>query len=635
MKKEIEILAPAGNPESFWTAIKAGANAVYLGLDGFNARSRAKNFRIDELIDIIEMARKNNVKVYITVNILIKNNELSKLVNFIYKVVSAKPDALIIQDLGLFYLLKKMNYPHIHFSTQAAIHNSIGVRYAKMMGAERSILARELTLSEIAACAKEGEIEIFVHGALCYSLSGNCLFSSYLGGMSANRGKCKQPCRRLFNLSKRKKRHLFSMKDLELVNYLPQLINAGVSSLKIEGRMKRSEYVDTVVSSYKSVLDGDITASEAREILKSDFGRLKTSYFMGDLVKDSISEFPYAGIYLGNGEVIDNKIILKQNAECSSGDKIKIYLNESDSDSFTVVDAKDNEIIISDKIKRTQNIDVYKVSNVTTKIKNIKFKKQYITDIPKKLVSKYINIKQNEPHHKEMIYFRVKSYNDIKKIIKTGSQHKYILSIDNLKTNDYARNDLIIELPLFIAEKELDNYRNMIKKLVDKGFINYSISHISQQLLLPKGVNIMANEYVYTLNDLSIKQLRLLKIENFVVSIENDIPNLSNYKDKTGIVPVFFTPALFSSRMPVKEAKIKDKLNSYLVSRKGRLTCVYPEKPVCIFGFLKKIDSYKKFLIDLSTPNLNETDFDKIITAFINRKNLDNTSKFNFKKGLW
>ena len=142
-----------------------------------------------------------------------------------------------------------------HLSTQAGIHNSLGTTFATKVGVERSILARELTLSEIKACSQQGETEIFVHGALCYSLSGYCLFSSYLGGMSANRGKCKQPCRRAFNLTKRKKEHLFSLKDMELINYLPQLADAGVKSLKIEGRMKRPEYVEQVIRAYRLALE--------------------------------------------------------------------------------------------------------------------------------------------------------------------------------------------------------------------------------------------------------------------------------------------------------------------------------------------------------------------------------------------
>ena len=244
---EIELLAPAGSEESLIAAVNAGCNAVYLGLEGFNARSRAKNFKVEELPDILTYCHKRGVKVFITLNTLIKNNEITNLVRMLYQIVACRPDGIIIQDFALLYLLQKLDFRHIHFSTQAGIHNSIGVIFASENGIERSILARELTLEEITKASQVGETEIFIHGALCYSLSGSCLFSSYLGGMSANRGKCKQPCRRAFNLTKRKKEHLFSLKDLELIDYLPQLKNAGVKSLKIEGRMKRAEYVNQEV----------------------------------------------------------------------------------------------------------------------------------------------------------------------------------------------------------------------------------------------------------------------------------------------------------------------------------------------------------------------------------------------------
>lgn len=636
---KIELLAPAGSTEALLAAIEAGCDALYLGLDSFNARSRAKNFKLEELADILTYCHSRRVKVFITLNTLIRNNEMGNLLKILYQIVACQPDGIIIQDFALLYLLQKLNFPHIHFSTQAGIHNSYGVAFAAQNGVERSILARELTLSEITAASKQGETEIFIHGALCYSLSGTCLFSSYLGGMSANRGKCKQPCRRAFNLSKRKKEHLFSLKDLELIDFLPQLQAAGVKSLKIEGRMKRAEYVSQVVKAYRLALDKPEQIEQAKELLNNDFGRSKTSYFTGGSVVNAITDQPFAGILLGEAKLRGNKLSFKAVADCQIGDKIKLYFGEEDSATFTITSLdSEGEITISETLPNAEKVFVYKVSGQDETSLSYSFKKQHLPNISKAKLTELTSLKYpgKTKTSPTTLYLRIAQLEDIKFIPKTKYRLKYLLSLERFKnTEAFLQDNLYWELPLFIAEADLLKTKELIKKIQQRGYQNFAISHISQLLLLPKGVKVLTNEYIYALNDLAIQQLKDWGIESYILPLENDIPNLNHYNFKDGIVPIFFTPPLFSSRMPVKEAKIKDNKNSYQIIRKGKLTVTYPLEPVCIFSFINKLKDYNSYLLDLSTPNLTEANFGEIFANLLQEVNPPNSSKFNYKKGLW
>jgi putative protease len=280
-------LAPAGRPEALIAALEAGADAVYVGTRDFNARLRAPNFEIDELARLTRYAHGLGRKVYVTCNTLVQEAELPRLVQTLDALRRIGPDALIIQDLGVYRLARRLA-PEIplHASTQMTIHSLDGALEAQRLGFERAILARELTLDEIrairAGCSIE--LETFVHGALCYSISGQCLFSSALHGASANRGRCMQPCRRLFEMGKGAADAAFSMLDLAAAPILPQLIAAGIRCFKIEGRLKPAETIAQIVGAYRLLLDAHpyIThevVAEARERLDRAIGRESSTGF--------------------------------------------------------------------------------------------------------------------------------------------------------------------------------------------------------------------------------------------------------------------------------------------------------------------------------------------------------------------
>ena len=253
MNNKVELLAPCGTYDSFTAAIKAGADAVYLGLNKFGARAGAGNFSIEEFAEALCIAHTLDKKVYLTVNTLFKENEMGELFSFIEEPYKLGLDGVIVQDLGVMKFISHY-FPllPIHASTQAAITSSYGFESIKEFNVTRVVPARELSLEEIKEIKNitKSELECFIHGALCYSVSGKCLFSSFLGGRSGNRGRCAQPCRLMYN-----DKYLLSMKDLCTIDNIPEFITAGISSFKIEGRMKSPEYVYGVTSIYRKYID--------------------------------------------------------------------------------------------------------------------------------------------------------------------------------------------------------------------------------------------------------------------------------------------------------------------------------------------------------------------------------------------
>lgn len=250
---KVELLAPCGTYESFLAAVKAGADAVYLGLDKFGARANAGNFTIEELKDALQISHVLNKKIYLTVNTLFKDDEMGELFSFLKDPYIYGLDGVIVQDIGVMkYISEHFPGLPVHASTQAAITSPEAFDDIKNFNVTRIVPARELSLEEIRTMKKVTgcELECFIHGALCYSYSGKCLFSSFLGERSGNRGRCAQPCRLIYNDS-----YILSMKDLCTIDNIPEMIEAGISSFKIEGRMKSSEYVYGVTSIYRKYID--------------------------------------------------------------------------------------------------------------------------------------------------------------------------------------------------------------------------------------------------------------------------------------------------------------------------------------------------------------------------------------------
>lgn len=378
--KKPELLAPAGNMDAFLAAIEAGADAIYIGGYTFGARAFANNFSDDEIIKCINYAHLYGVKVYITVNTIVYEKEVDLFLNYIDFLHRNNVDAIIIQDLGMFDLVRKV-YPNLelHASTQMHIHNLNGVLNLQKWGAKRVVMARETSYETLKEIKKDAsvELEVFVHGALCVSYSGQCLMSSLIGGRSGNRGKCAGTCRQQYNLiddngkKYNEDSYLLSTRDLNTLEDIGKLIELGIDSFKIEGRMKRAEYVYLVVSIYRKAIDNYLKYKETR-ITEDDILELKKIYnrkfTKGYLFNDKNIMNTYRPNHLGIkiGKVIKkdkNSIYIKLNNKLINGDGIR-FLNKVEDDGLIisqmyinkqkVISAKENDVI---EIKGNINCD--------------------------------------------------------------------------------------------------------------------------------------------------------------------------------------------------------------------------------------------------------------------------------------
>ncbi len=288
----MELLAPAGSFETLKAAVKCGADAVYMGLKQFNARASATNFDENEVLHGVSYCKERGRKCYITLNTLLKEDELPILMPVLKELNDLQVDGVIVQDLGIVRLLQKVAPQlHIHGSTQMSVHNSAGVRFLEKMGIRRVVLSRELPLSEIETIRKQtnAELEVFGHGALCVCYSGQCYMSSFIGERSGNRGRCAQPCRLQYRFEGHKQdKHLMSLKDLSTIDIIGEMKRIGVASLKIEGRLKGEYYVATVTDIYRRAIDGEPITEQDLRLLHGVFDR--GGYTKGYLVDQKGAE---------------------------------------------------------------------------------------------------------------------------------------------------------------------------------------------------------------------------------------------------------------------------------------------------------------------------------------------------------
>lgn len=340
--KKPELLAPAGNLECAVAAFDSGADAVYAGLSRFNAREKSDNFSFHDMSKLSFYAKKHRKKVYLTLNTLIKERELEDVYNYLLEISPLGLDAVIVQDVGVVRMIREF-FPEmtIHASTQMGIHNSAGIQLAEIMGISRVILERQVTLSELDRIIPRSrlEIEVFIHGALCCSLSGNCLFSSWIGGWSGNRGKCKQPCRRRYHGKNGENGFFFSTNDLFTLDFIPRLKEMNVTSLKIEGRLKKADYVSRSVSAYRMMLDAEPdrereVLGRAKSVLAGSPGRKWSSGFYTEESLKTVVQHTSSGVS-GSlcGEiktVSENMFTVMVSRELKRGDRIRIQPRSAD-----------------------------------------------------------------------------------------------------------------------------------------------------------------------------------------------------------------------------------------------------------------------------------------------------------------
>ena len=658
--KKPELLLPAGHPEAFYAGLEGGADAVYLGMKSFNARERAFNFTSRQLFEVISKAHEQGVKVYITLNTLIKNKELPELLNNLHILETHQPDAVIIQDWGVFHLLKD-HFPGlpIHGSTQMGNHNSQGAVFSGKKGFERIILARELTLKELEHISQKSPIDLegFVHGALCYSFSGMCLFSSFLGGQSANRGLCKQPCRRMYATEKGKD-YIFNLKDNQQLENIEKFKQLGITALKVEGRLKSAEYVYTVAKAYRLALDNPEKTKEAKAMLKQDLGREKTGYFLQKDIKNAISSDTYTGMLLGKiREKTKDTITLSSPIEIETANRLRIRPQQArEGAAFKVIQVEKTErdtYKLTGKIPENARIndEVYLTDYRTKKFPSTidTENKKRPANLPAKRKQKILNSilsgKSPSLGNKDEIFVRVNSIDWLKKLNMPDIDGVFL----NLSRQDWKefrpdvrflqknKAKIIIELPRFIPEEAIDFYRSLLQDLYQNGYYRFSLSHLSQKEFFSEKVELITNENVYTLNDASAHFLKQEGVRHFITPLENELDNLKTMNDKDGIVPVYFYPALFYSRMPVNAKEItSDKDEKFHRTSIDGITHIYPDMPVSLTQYTDKLRSagFYRFLIDLSFDKPSRNRPGTIIKRVHKSIQIQPSTNFNFVKGL-
>ena len=393
METKPELLAPVGSQESLQAAVENGADAVYLGGKSFNARVRADNFTTEQIIAGAQYAHHKGVKVYITVNTLYKNKELEAILEFIEEIYQGQLDGVIVQDLGLANLISHfLPDLELHASTQMTVHNLAGAKYIEQLGFSRVVLARELTLAEIKEINQQTDLQLetFVHGALCICYSGQCLMSSLIGGRSGNRGRCAQPCRLPYTLINRtdntvvneqlKQKYLLSPKDINTLEILPDLIESGIQAFKIEGRMKRPEYVALTTQLYRKYIDRYFQERSDYQVEIEDHEKLAqvfnrggfiNGYYHGQENTDLISYQRPKNWGLKIGEVVSynadaNQCTIKLTAELKQGDGIEIWRETGNNPSLQVSEIEtvaENKVTIELKASVKPGNPVYKTSD--------------------------------------------------------------------------------------------------------------------------------------------------------------------------------------------------------------------------------------------------------------------------------
>ena len=688
-----ELLAPAGNVEALDAAIGEGADAVYMGLKAFNARLRSSNFAWNQFEAAVESVHRLGKKIFVTVNTVSEERELERLYRFLAYLNSVGPDGIIVQDFGVIRMVQEF-FPNlrVHASTQMNIASARGVNLLSREGVKRVVLSRELGLEEIKKIKANtsAELEVFVHGALCVSESGLCLFSSYLGGKSANRGMCTQACRRFYNAEVSggvAQGYYFSPCDLQLIEKIPDLVMAGVDSFKIEGRMKSAEYVGSVTAAYRYVLDHwqeDKKAAIAtgKRMLSMDFARTKTRYWYDfssandEKVADTVlnpNQAGGTGIYLGKLDKIKNTAdagismatLVGGTYDPDEGDSIRLHKKDDtgrSSHKVKFVDEFDGRRWIDIPSDFTAGDSVYLLQTKS-------MSKRYKHVLPDNLKpyrrqpgAQELPILDLTPVAKnELSYFpagvyvqvstvsdmyTVQSESPVRVILELNSETKYDL-LEKKVVLPFPKKQVIISLDPFCPGAIEDDLDATVGLLVEQGFKTWVVNNPAHIVMLKsKGANIIAGPYLYTFNRWAVSWLENQNIGAFVMPYENSRRNLESTFEVSVrsrvLVPVFAYPALFRMRFQLPKSydftffNDKEGMTFKALSTVDG-SYVMPDNPFSIVDkihFLKSA-GFSRYLIDLSKTHVQKKTYKQIVSAMINGQVLSETSRFNWKDGFY
>ena len=691
-----ELLAPAGNIEALDAAIGEGADAVYMGLKSFNARLRTTNFAWNQFEAAVQAVHRLGKKIFVTVNTVAEERELERLYRFLAYLDSVRPDGIIVQDFGVIRMVQEF-FPdlRVHASTQMNIASVRGVNLLSREGVKRVVLSRELGLEEIKKIKQNtsAELEVFVHGALCVSESGLCLFSSFLGGKSANRGMCTQACRRFYTAEVEggtAQGYYFSPCDLQLIDKIPELVNVGVDSFKIEGRMKSAEYVGSVTAAYRYVLDHwqedkKAAVATAKRMLSTDFARTKTRYWydFSSLDNENVAESVLnpnqaggTGIFLGtlsrvrtvnteSGSLLHMATLVGGTYDPDEGDSIRLHRKDD-----TGRESHKVRVVAEEKGDRWIDIpNGFSIGDSVYLIQTKSMSKKYRHVLPDNL-SRY----RRQPGAQELpildltpigknelsffpagLYvqvstiadmFTIQSESPVRVILELNAQTKEDL-LEKKTTLPFPKKQVIISLDPFCPAEIEDNLNDVVDLLVVEGFKTWIANNPAQlSMFRGKDANVIAGPYLYTFNRWAVSWLENQNIGAFVSPFENSRRNLEatfeqNQRSRV-LVPIFAYPALF--RMRFQLPKSYD--FTFFNDKEGMVfkalstvdgSFVMPDNPFSIVdkvSFLKAA-GFNRYLIDLSKTHVQKKTFKQIVSAMTKGQVLSQTSRFNWKDGFY
>lgn len=696
--KKTELLAPVGSLESFFAALENGADAVYCGLKEFSARAKAKNFTVPEVERMAAHAHQHRRKLYIALNTLIKEKELPQLVGILGDLAGAGVDGLIIQDLGVWRLARNY-FPQLplHASTQLAVHNAAGVRMLEQMGFTRAVLARELSLVEIAAIRQQSTIELehFVHGALCFSISGQCLFSSAVSSMSGNRGRCAQPCRRKY-LNREQPGYHFSTSDFCALSQLPQLLKAGVVSLKIEGRMKSADYVARVVAAYRLVLDAPESGrkqamQEAEEQLALSFGRQATKGFLSGSVPAAIADSSKQGTlgkHLGQVTSLRGGMIgFETSDRLHVGDRIRVQpQNDQAGTGFTVrelwIEQKKFKAVKAGDFVRVRIPDKGGFFQAGDKVFKVGGKAAFTLSpescratlekvvVPEKSTVKKESLEQARIQALASLLPAVESQAPSTQTLTVrgrGPQDFLVLdepsvaslelqltpeTMAALKKVDLRRADwqgrIIWEIPPMLFGAEWDEYRRAVGMLAGQGFRRFRLNNLGHIPLFAglSGLTLLGGFRCYTLNSQAALGWQELGLAELTANLEDDRKNLQDLFRRGGHFPplavtVYSPLPVMLSRIPVRGVRPGSMLRAeggegYRVFQNHGLTEVLAEQDFSLLGFLAKLKGMGcgRIIVDLSHCGAMSARGKQVLAALAADQPLPETTTFNYKRGL-
>lgn len=590
--KKIEILAPCGDMDALKSAVYAGCDAVYFGLDLFNARIMAKNFTLEALGEAVRLCHAHGVKVYITLNTQLFERELEKALQYVGKAYECGVDALIVADFGVASLIKE-HYPEleIHASTQASAHNLDGVELLhSSLGFSRVVLARELDYKSIKYISEnsEAETEVFVHGAHCMSVSGQCLASYCMGGRSGNRGECAQPCRLPYTIGKEKGYHL-SLKDMSLSSHIPELLSSGVASLKIEGRMKNGAYVGGTVSVWRRLIDEKRNATRGElSTLGALFSRggFTDGYFINKIDKSMLGirsdEDKERTSRVDSGEVAEKKAGIALVADLYIGQRSKLTLIHP-SKTVTVYGAVVEKAINNPMSQADVEKNLIKFGNtpftvekITVNMDNgIMIRNSALNELRRTAVEELFSTGRKS---KEIHLSPVKTDTPPTKI-KTAlfnnegqipANYEYF-DIRFLPLDRYKGSSAIngVALPPVVLDKEWGEVTKMLELCRERGIKFALVSNIGQvERVRSLGFEIIGDYRFNVFNLYTVKYLKSIGIERCIVSPELSLAQLRDFCGQ-GVIVYGKLPVMTTHKCVLKDTYGCERCKGYIKDRQG------------------------------------------------------------------